>query len=189
MRLLGARRAPRACHLRPLGGGGAKNGRLVVSARTVACTFHQGGGKRGAAGAGRAGRQASNSRVPMTNAVVGIVPFRDSGRYSTYPNPQGDQAREVVGNPVAIGQRLVNALAFSGKTEIAVLLEVPEILEAELLQDEEAEAKVEAERMRSGPTMFTNGSWLCGSMEERTILGGPHGAQPGGLRRLVCCPC
>jgi len=31
--------------------------------------------------------------------------------------PQGDQAWEVVGAPTAIGRRLVNALAYTGRTE------------------------------------------------------------------------
>jgi len=41
-----------------------------------------------------------------------------------------------------------------------VLLEDPETLDAELLQDEEEEAKAEAERARPGLTMFTDGSRL-----------------------------
>jgi len=74
--------------------------------------------------------------------------------------PQGDQARVVVGAPTAIGRRLTNALADAGRTESTVLLEEPETLDAELLQEEEAEAKAEAEKKRLGLVMFTDGSWL-----------------------------
>jgi len=75
--------------------------------------------------------------------------------------PQGDQAREVVGAPTGIGRRLKNALAYGGQTEGTVLLEDPETLDAELLQDEEEEeAKADAERARPGLTMFTDGSRL-----------------------------
>jgi len=40
------------------------------------------------------------------------------------------------------------------------LLEEPETLDAEALQEEEAEAKMEAEGMRPGLAMFTDGSRL-----------------------------
>ena len=71
--------------------------------------------------------------------------------------PQGDQAREVVGAPTGIGRRLTNALAHRGPTESTVLLEEAETLDTELLQEEEAEAKAEAEKARPGLTMFTDG--------------------------------
>jgi len=74
--------------------------------------------------------------------------------------PQGDQAWEVVGAPTAIGRRLTNALAHGGRTESTVLLEEPETLEAELLKEEEAEARAEADRVRPGLSMFTDGSRL-----------------------------
>jgi len=74
--------------------------------------------------------------------------------------PQGDQAREVVEAPTEIGLRLKNALAYGEQTEGTVLLEESETLDAELLQEEEAEAKAEAERARPGLTMFTDGSRL-----------------------------
>jgi len=78
--------------------------------------------------------------------------------------PQGDQAREIVGAPTAIGRRLTNALAYAGRTESTVLLEEPETLDTELLQEEEAEVKAEAEKDRPGLTMFTTGhrSKRCG---------------------------
>jgi len=60
---------------------------------------------------------------------------------------QGDQAREVVGAPTGIGRRLTNALAHRGQSESTVLLEEPETLDAELLQEEEAEARAEAENI------------------------------------------
>jgi len=74
--------------------------------------------------------------------------------------PEGDQAREVVGALTEIGRRLKNALAYGGQTERTVLLEEPETLDAELLQEEEAEAKAAAEGTRPGLTMFTDGSRL-----------------------------
>jgi len=55
--------------------------------------------------------------------------------------PQGDQAREIVGAPTGIGRRLTNALAYAGRTESTVLLKKPEPLDAELVQEEDAEAK------------------------------------------------
>jgi NAD(P)-dependent dehydrogenase (short-subunit alcohol dehydrogenase family) len=58
----------------------------------------------------------------------------------------GDQAREIVGAPTGIGRRLTNAIAHMGQTEHTVLLENPEALDVELVQEEEAEAKAEAER-------------------------------------------
>ena len=74
--------------------------------------------------------------------------------------PEGDQVREVVGAPTEIGRRLKNALAYGGQTERTLLLEEPETLDAELQQEEEAEAMAEAERARPGLTMFTDGSRL-----------------------------
>jgi len=55
---------------------------------------------------------------------------------------------------MAIGQRLTNAIAYAGRMESTVLLEEPETLDAELLQEEEAEA----EKERPGLTVFTDGS-------------------------------
>jgi len=73
---------------------------------------------------------------------------------------QGDQAKEMVGAPSEIGWRLTNALAYAGRTESTILLEEPETLDVELLQEEEAEGKAEAEKGRPGLTMFTDGSRL-----------------------------
>jgi len=50
----------------------------------------------------------------------------------------------MVGAPAAIGRRFTNALAYSGRAESTLLLEEPETLDAELLEEEEAEAKPEA---------------------------------------------
>ena len=47
-----------------------------------------------------------------------------------------------------------------GQTESTVLLEELETLDAELWQEEEAEARAEAERARPELTMFTDGSRL-----------------------------
>jgi len=74
--------------------------------------------------------------------------------------PKGDQAREIVGAPTEIGRRLTNALAYAGRVESTVLLEEPETLDAELLQEEEAKAKAAAEKERPGVTMCTDGSRL-----------------------------
>jgi hypothetical protein len=59
--------------------------------------------------------------------------------------PDGDQAREVVGAATEIGKRLKNALAHRGRTETTVLLEEPEVLDAETIQEDEKSAKAEAE--------------------------------------------
>jgi len=72
--------------------------------------------------------------------------------------PQGGQAQEVVGAPMAIGWRLTNPLAHRGQVESTVLLEEHETLDTVLIQEEEAEAKMEAEKTWPGLTMFTDGS-------------------------------
>jgi len=78
--------------------------------------------------------------------------------------PEGDQARELVGAPTGIGWWLKNALAYGGQTERIVLLEELETCNAELLQEEEAEAKAGVEGTRPGLTMFTDvGIASCGS--------------------------
>jgi len=59
--------------------------------------------------------------------------------------PLGDQAREIVGAPTGIGRRLTNALAHAGQTEHTVLLEDPVAIDAELILEEEEEARAEAE--------------------------------------------
>ena len=74
--------------------------------------------------------------------------------------PLGDHTRQVVGAPTEIGRQLTNAVAHGEPTESTVLLEELKTLEAELLQEEEAEAKAEAERTRPGLTMFTDSSGL-----------------------------
>jgi len=66
----------------------------------------------------------------------------------------------MVGATAEMGRRLRNALTYTGRTESTILLEEPETLDAELLQEEEAEAKTEAEKDRPGLTMFTDGSRL-----------------------------
>jgi hypothetical protein len=74
---------------------------------------------------------------------------------------QGDQAKEVTGAASAIGERLECALGYSGRTESAILLEVPVALAAETIQEDEAAAKVEVERPRSSLAMFSNGQrWV-----------------------------
>jgi len=56
--------------------------------------------------------------------------------------------------------RSTTTTPYAGRTENTVLLEEPETLDAKLPQEEEAEAKVEAEKDRPGLAMFTNGSRL-----------------------------
>jgi len=84
--------------------------------------------------------------------------------------PQGDQARGIVGAPTEIGRRLTNALAYAGRVESTVLLEEPETLDAELLQEEEAEAKAAAEKERPGLTMFTDGSRLDNGADGHAVV-------------------
>jgi len=72
--------------------------------------------------------------------------------------PQRDQAREVIGAPTAIDQRLTSAVAYVERAESTALLEESETLDAELRQEEEAEAKAEAEKAQPGLTMFMDGS-------------------------------
>jgi len=84
--------------------------------------------------------------------------------------PEGDQARGVVGAATGIGRRLKNALAYGGQTEKTVLLEELETCNAELLQEEEAEAKAAAERTRPGLTMFTDGSRLDGGATGYSVV-------------------
>ena len=97
--------------------------------------------------------------------------------------PQGDQAREVVGAPTEIGRRLTNALAYVGRTENIVLLEDPETLDTELVQEEEAEAKAEAEKARPGLTMFTDGSRLDdGAVGYAVVWKNPNGLSWKGIK-------
>src|SRR3978361_1989690 len=72
--------------------------------------------------------------------------------------PDGDQVRDVVGAVSVIGKGLKNALAHRGRTETTVLLDEPEALDAETIQEDEKSARAEAERTRPGITMFTDGS-------------------------------
>ena len=74
--------------------------------------------------------------------------------------PHGDQARDVVVARTEIGRRLTNAPTYAGSADSTVLLEEIEILDAEQLQDEEAEDKAEAERARHALTTFTDGPRL-----------------------------
>ena len=71
---------------------------------------------------------------------------------------QGDKAREVVRGTTAIGKRVKAALNHTWtSTEQTVLLEHPESLEEELIQQERAEAKKVAEKERPGLVMFREG--------------------------------
>jgi len=75
--------------------------------------------------------------------------------------PRGEKARRVVGADTAIGKTLAAALEYTWtETEETVLLEEPETFDAALIQEEEEEAKKEAEKARPGLTMFTDGSRL-----------------------------
>jgi len=73
--------------------------------------------------------------------------------------PEGEKARGIVSAQTAIGKRLSTALSYE-ETERTVLLEVPEPFDAALIQDEQEEAKREAEKKRPGLVLFTDGSRL-----------------------------
>jgi len=75
-----------------------------------------------------------------------------------HPTTAMVQAREIAGAPTESGRRLTSALAYGGRTESTVLLEEPETLDADQLQEEEVGAKAEAEEARPGLTVFTDGS-------------------------------
>jgi len=64
--------------------------------------------------------------------------------------PQGDQTGEIVGTPAAIGRRLTNTLAYARRTESTVLLEEPENIDAELLQEEERRPGLDLPYSRTG---------------------------------------
>jgi ribonuclease HI len=52
------------------------------------------------------------------------------------------------------------ALAHRGTTETTILLDDPEVLDADTISEDKKAAKAEAERTRPGLTMFTDGSRL-----------------------------
>jgi hypothetical protein len=105
----------------------------------------------------------------------------------------------VVGARSTIGKRLKNALVHIGRTETTVLLEEPEALDDETIQEDEKVTKAEAERTRPGLTIFTDESRVTTGqrsnrvrrrMAEWSILGGhqdPHGQESRSLRRGVRC--
>jgi len=68
----------------------------------------------------------------------------------------------VVDALTGIGRRLTNALTHRGPTENIVLLVEAETLDAELLQEDEAEAKAAAEKAWPRLMMLTGGSCLGG---------------------------
>jgi hypothetical protein len=73
------------------------------------------------------------------------------------------------------GKRL-NALALKGSAKTTVLLEVPEALDAEIIQEDQKVAKAEAEYTKPGITMFTYGSRLdsgAASMQSYGRMGNP----------------
>jgi hypothetical protein len=72
--------------------------------------------------------------------------------------PRGNQAGELVGAPSAIGIRLETTIGYSGRLENTALLQDPQAFDATTLVENEVAAKAEAERIRPGLTMFTDGS-------------------------------
>jgi len=92
-----------------------------------------------------------------------------------------DQGRELVDTPTAIGRRLTNALAFSGKMESTVQLEEPETLNAELLQGDEVEAKSQEEKQRPGLATFTDGSSLTHTGHNQEAHDAEYAALAGAL--------
>ena len=77
--------------------------------------------------------------------------------------PQGDQAREIVGAPTAIGRRFANALAYAGGMEISIPLQEPKTLDADLLQEGEAEPRPKQRRVGlDSPCSRTGRDWTTG---------------------------
>jgi len=74
--------------------------------------------------------------------------------------PQQDKAKEVACTQTAIWRIPTNAVGYAGRTENIVLLEAPETQNTELIQEAEAEAKVDAEKPRP---IFTEGPRLAES--------------------------
>jgi ribonuclease HI len=72
----------------------------------------------------------------------------------------GDLARGVVGAASAIGKRFERALRYSGRRSPQSCWGGLEAFDADTIQEDEAAAKMEAERSRPGLTMFTGGSRL-----------------------------
>jgi len=107
-------------------------------------------------------RTTNLGSLSMESGFSAATPRLRNGRFGPrfLSLPRGDRAREIVGTPAAIGRRVANALAYTGKTQSTLLLEEPEALDVELLLEEEEEAKAEAEKGRPGLTMFTDGSRL-----------------------------
>jgi len=77
-----------------------------------------------------------------------------------------------VGTPTEVGRRLTNTLGYTRHMEPIVLLEEPDTLGAELLQEEEAEAKAKAEKVRPGLTMFAGWSRLDGGAAGCAVVWG-----------------
>jgi len=72
--------------------------------------------------------------------------------------PQGCQAREIVGAPSGLRKRLGEALGYEGRVEPTVIPAQVEKLRAQVVMEERKEAKEEAEKSRTGLTIFTDGS-------------------------------
>jgi len=68
-------------------------------------------------------------------------------------------AREKVGDPAAIGQKLTHALVYSRRTVSALLQDMTETINAGILPENEAEAGAGAVKSQSALTMFRDGSW------------------------------
>jgi len=69
-----------------------------------------------------------------------------------------------------IRQRLTNALTYTGMVERTVLHEESKTLDADLLQEEEAEAKAVVEKERPELTMFMNGFQLGNGAAEYAVI-------------------
>jgi hypothetical protein len=112
--------------------------------------------------------------------------------------PQGGQVKEAMGAASAIGKRLERALGYSGRTERTVLLEEPEALDADTIQED----RLQPRRKHSGRgrSHYVHGRVdarrrscrILSRSAEWPVLGGPqesHGLQPGSLRRRVRRAC
>ena len=108
------------------------------------------------------GPMPPSRKATAAAAAASRIPYQPENRKRRFglrmlSLPLGDQAR---GAPTEIGRRLTNGLVYAGRTETTFLLDDPETLDAELVQEEPAGAKAEAEKDRPGLTIFTDGSRL-----------------------------
>jgi len=96
--------------------------------------------------------------------------------------PLGDQAREMVGVPTAVGRRLTNALRYSGRMESTVLLRNQSTRRGTAAG--RGGGSLEAEKTRSGLTKSTEGSRLDGGAAGCLVC--KNGQPWVGIKAHVC---